>query len=173
VPFSEDGGIEPYTFQNMRELEQYVDMARLETAGSLFRKIKVWAGKFYDTDTEEYTNLIAADIFFTYFQDRIGKTHYIFVWGDPDQGKGAILETFNQLAYRSASVTSATAATIYRMLGSVEKGQVILIIDEANKLENDDFMLNVLKVGYKGKTKVPRNMDTQISEKAHIEWFYV
>jgi|SRR5215216_542794 len=171
VPYSE-GGIEPYTFQSIDELNQYIELAKAETAGTLFTEVKDWAAKFYDTDTEEYTNLIAGDIVFTYFQDRIGKTHYVFVWGDPDQGKGAILETFNQLCYRGVSVTSATAATVYRMFGSIEKGQAVLIIDEANKLEDDNFLLNVLKVGYKGKQMIPRVMDAQSSENSKIEYFY-
>ena len=171
-PYMEDGGVEPYSFQSLEELQQCIQLAKTYSAGTLFRKVKEWAKAFYDTDTDEYINLIAADIIFTYFQDRIGKAHYIFVWGEPDQGKGAILETFNQLAYRGASITSATAATIYRMLGSVEKGQVTLIIDEANKLENDDFLLNVLKAGYKGNVKIPRVMDAQSSEHNKIEWFY-
>ena len=168
---SSDAGIEHYSFQNIAELEKFIDLARKESLSTLFQKVRKWVRLFYDTDTEEYINLIAADIVFTYFQDRIGKTHYMFVWGEPDTGKGAILETFNQLAYRGVSVTSQTAATIYRQLGSIEKGQVILIIDEANTLEEDNFLLNVLKVGYKGTTKVPRVMDAQSSQFSKVESF--
>jgi len=171
VPFTEEA-IEHYAFESMDEQEQHIQLAKKETAGSLFKKIRRWAAKFYDTDIPEYIDLIAGDIFFTYFQDRIGKTHYLFVWGDPDQGKGAILETFNQLGYRGVQITDATAATVYRILGSVEKGQAILIIDEANQLENDTFLLNVLKVGYKGNTKIPRVMDAQSSENNRVEYFY-
>jgi hypothetical protein len=172
VPFDDSAGIEHYSFSSKDELEQYIRRARGQTLGTLFRKVKHFVSKFHDTDVEAYTNLIAADIVFTYFQDKIGKTHYIFVWGEPDTGKGAILECFNQLGYRGDSVTVATAASIYRMLGSVEKGQIILIIDEANKLENDDFLLNVLKVGYKGNTKVPRVMDAQSSQFSKTQHFF-
>jgi hypothetical protein len=171
LPFNAEGAVEHFAFDSFEELQQIVQTTKLHTASTLFLKVKDWASKFYDTDTEEYINLIAADIVFTYFQDRIGITHYIFVHGDPDQGKGAILETFNQLAYRGASVASATPATIYRMLGTVEKGQITLIIDEANRLEDDDFMLTILKVGYKGNAKVPRSVDSQSSD-AKIEHFY-
>lgn len=171
VPYSEEG-IEHYTFQNIDELNQYITLARNETAGSLFRKVKDWAVKFYDTDTVEYINLIAGDVLFSYFHDKLGKTHYIFVWGPPDQGKGTVLETFNQLGYRAVFVTDATAATIYRILGSVEKGQAILVIDEANNIEDNTFVLNVLKVGYKGNTKIPRVMDAQSSENSKVEYFF-
>jgi hypothetical protein len=169
-PYTEIG-TEAYTFEDSQELEQYIELAKKETLGSLFKKVKHYAKLFYDTDTEEYTNLIAADIVFSYFQDRIGKTHYIFVYGEPGTGKGAILETFNQLAYRGVQVTDASAASVYRLLGAVEKGQVILIVDEANRLEDDSFLLDVLKVGYKGSTKVPRVMDAQSSE-SKVEYFY-
>jgi hypothetical protein len=170
-PYTEIG-TDPYTFEDAEELEQYIELAKHETLSSLFTKVKHYAKLFYDTDTEAYINLIAADIIFTYFQDRIGKTHYIFVYGEPGTGKGAILETFNQLAYRGVQVTDASAASVYRLLGSVEKGQVILIIDEANRLEDDSFLLDVLKVGYKGSTKVPRVMDAQSSSESKIEYFY-
>jgi hypothetical protein len=171
VPFAMDGAVEHYSFDSIDELKQIIQTAKLHTASNLFLKVKDWASKFYDTDTEEYINLIAADTVFTYFQDRIGITHYIFIHGDPDQGKGAILEIFNQLGYRGASVASATPATIYRMLGSLEKGQITLLIDEANRLEDDDFMLTILKVGYKGNAKVPRSIDSQSSD-AKIEHFF-
>lgn len=170
-PFAEDGAVEHYSYDSFEELQQTVQNAKLYTASILFKKVEEWAAKFFDTDTKEYTNLIAADIVFTYFADVIGKTHYIFVYGEPDQGKGSILETFNQLAYRGASVTSVTPATVYRMLGSVEKGQITMIIDEANKLEEDEFLLTILKVGYKGNSKVPRSVDTQSSD-AKMQYFY-
>jgi hypothetical protein len=170
-PYTEIG-TEPYYFEDIKELQQYIDLAKAQTLGTLFKDVKKWVKKFFDTDTEEYTNLIAADIIFTYFQDRIGKTHYLFPYGEPGTGKGAILECFNQLAYRGVQVTDASAAAIYRLLGNIEKGQVILIIDEANQLENDPFLLDVLKVGYKGNTKVPRVMDAQSSESSKVEYFY-
>lgn len=171
VPYSEEG-IEHYTFQSANELIEYIELAKIETVGTLFKKVKEWASKFYDTDTQEYIDLIAADVVGSYFVDKLGKTHYIFVWGEPDQGKGAILETFNQLGYRAVNVSDATAPTIYRILGSVEKGQAVLIIDEANELEDNTFLLNILKVGYKGNTKIPRVMDAQSSENSKIEYFY-
>jgi hypothetical protein len=170
-PYNESG-IEPYSFTDPKELEQCIQLAKLETAGSLFQKVKRWVQKFYDTDTEPYIDLIAADVVFTYFQDRLSKTHYIFVYGEPDTGKGSILEIFNQLGYRAAQVTNASAASIYRMLGSVEKGQVIVVIDEANRLEDDAFLLDVLKIGYKGNSKVPKVMDASSSENNRVEYFY-
>lgn len=52
-----------------------------------------------------------------------------------DITKGATLDTITQLGYRVAQVTSITAPVLYRMLGNVERGQIALAIDEANKLE--------------------------------------
>jgi hypothetical protein len=148
-----DIGTEPYYFEDVKDLQHYIDLAKTETLGTLFKQVKKWVKKFFDTDIEEYTNLIAADIIFTYFQDRMGKTHYLFPYGKPGTGKGAILECFNQLGYRGVQVTDASAAAVYRLLGNIEKGQVTLIIDEANQLENDPFLLDVLRLDTKAIQK--------------------
>lgn len=169
LPYNDSSGIEPYSFASRLELEQYIQRARLENLGTLFRKVQVYVKLFYDTDIQAYVDIVAADTIFTYFQDRLGKTHYLFIYGEPGTGKGVILETINQLAYRAADVTSITGPVLYRVMGSVERGQVTMIIDEANKLEDDALLLNVLKVGYKGNQRVPRIVD---NEKNIIEWFY-
>lgn len=169
VPYTENA-TEAYEFKDPVDLEYFIQRAKKETLGSLFRKVKRCASSFYDTDEEAYTNLIAADVVFTYFQDKIGKTHYVFVHGKPGTGKGAILETFNQLAYRGVQMTNTNAANLYRLLSHIEKGQVVIIIDEANRLDEDPFLLDVLKTGYKGIAKVPRMMDS--SSAANSKQFY-
>jgi hypothetical protein len=170
-PYMENA-TESYSFRDQSELENCIKMARSQTLGTLFKMVGLCVSSFYDTDNDAYTNLVAADILFTYFQDRIGKTHYVFVYGEPGTGKGVILECFNQLAYRGVQVTDASAASIYRVLGNVEKGQVVLIIDEANRLEDNPFLLEVLKVGYKGENKVPRVMDASSGENSKVVYYY-
>jgi hypothetical protein len=169
LPYSDSGGIDPYVFTDKADLEQYIELAKKENLGTLFRKVQACVKLFYDTDNIAYINLVAADVVFSYFQDRLGKTHYLFIYGDPGTGKGAVLDTMTQLAYRAADVTSITGPVLYRIMGSVERGQVVMIIDEANKLEDDELLLNVLKVGYKGKQRVPRIID---NERNIVEWFY-
>jgi hypothetical protein len=166
-----ENGTQPYRLRDRAELENFIEMAKLQTLGTLFEKVKRCVSLFYDTDNEAYTNLVAADIILTYFQDRVGKTHYIFVYGEPGTGKGTILECFNQLGYRGVAVTDASAATIYRVLGNVDKGQVTMIIDEANRLEDNPFLLDVLKVGYKGEAKVPRVLEGKSGDAKPV-YFY-
>lgn len=100
---------------------------------------------------------------FSYFQDKIGMTHYLFPYGLPGTGKGAMLETAHQLAYRAVLFSSARAASIYRTLGTVEPGQACLLIDEANGLGDNVDLQEVLKTGYKGNGKVPRVLDASSS----------
>lgn len=106
-PYMENA-TESYRFRDQSELEDYIEMAKSQSLGTLFKKVRLCVSSFYDTDNDAHANLVAADIIFTYFQDKIGKTHYIFVYGEPASGKGAILECFNQLAYRGVQVTDAT-----------------------------------------------------------------
>lgn len=69
-----------YQFSSKEEIEKFIEKARRETLDTLFEKVKaVWA-KYIDA--EEYHLIIcAADTIFTYFQDRIGMTHYLFFVG--------------------------------------------------------------------------------------------
>jgi hypothetical protein len=164
---------EPIAFKDRYELEEYIQIAKGHTLGTLFFTVRdKYVCKFYDTDTQAYIDLIAADILFTYFADRVGKTHYLWLWGDPGSGKGAIIETFHQLGYRVLVISDETAATIFRSLGNVEKGQIVIIIDEANYLEKNPHLVTVFKVGYKGNTKIPRVMDAQSSALAKTEYYY-
>jgi hypothetical protein len=168
LPYT-DAGIDPYVFTDKQELENFIELAKRENLGTLFRKVQRYVRLFYDTDNQAYIDLVTSDIIFTYFQDRLGKTHYLFIYGDPGTGKGAVLDTITQLGYRTADVTSVTGPVLYRIMGSVERGQVTMLIDEANKLEDDELLLNVLKVGYKGQQRVPRILD---NERNIVEWFY-
>ncbi|MFL6485127.1 MAG: hypothetical protein ACJ71D_00225 [Nitrososphaera sp.] len=70
LPFNADGAVEHDAFESFEELQQTIQKAKLHTASTLFLKVKNWASKFYDTDIEEYINLIAADIVLLIF--RIG-----------------------------------------------------------------------------------------------------
>jgi hypothetical protein len=171
VPYTEKA-IEPYSFESIEELASFIERASKESGGSLFEKIRICVKTFYDTDIQEYLDLIAADVFFTYFQDRFGKTHYIFLHGKPGTGKGAVEEIANQLVYRAVVITNANAPNLYRLLGDLEKGQVTIIIDEANRLEDDPFLQEVLKTGYKGNARVARILDASSSANAQQRYYF-
>jgi hypothetical protein len=157
----------PYSFNNIDEIRQYIDRAKKETLDSLWEKVRATVQSFNATDSR-YIEILTADIIFSYFADRIGMTHYLFPYGRPGTGKGAMLETCHQLAYRAVLVSNATAANVYRLLGAIEIGQCSLLIDEANNLENDLFIMEVLKTGYKANGKVPRIMDGSSSNAEQI-----
>jgi hypothetical protein len=58
------------------------------------------------------------------------------------------------------------------LLGDLEKGQVTIIIDEANRLEEDPFLQEVLKTGYKGNARVARMLDASSSTNAQQRYYF-
>jgi len=157
LPVAEDEPM-PYRYSGLEGLELYLKAAKQETLQSLYDKAKVIVADYCDTEPA-YVNLLAADLVFTYFQDRIGMTHYILLIGLPNTGKGAILETAHQLAYRAVIVASATSASVFRTLGTTEPGQACILIDEANNLADNEELQVVLKTGYKQNGTIPRVLD--------------
>ena len=90
----------PYSFKDKEEFESYVQRARSETLDSLFQKtLAIWK-KYIDAD-EFHLKICATDTMFTYKQDVIGTTHYLFFIADNDAGKSNNLKLFNILAYRN------------------------------------------------------------------------
>lgn len=165
-PFTESEP-KPYSFANNNELRQYLARARHEDLDSLWSKVRSTVAAFNATD-DRYIEILTADIIFSHFADKIGGTHYLWPHGRSGTGKGSMLETAHQLAYRAALVSNTTAANVYRLLGSIEIGQCSLLIDEANNLENDPFLMEVLKTGYKANGKVPRIMDASSSDAEQV-----
>ncbi len=86
-----------YVFSDMQEIKEYAKRAEKENLDTLFEKVKnVWK-KYFDIDDETLT-LCAADTIFTYFQDKLGMTHYLLFVGDNNTGKSNALESFIILA---------------------------------------------------------------------------
>lgn len=52
---------------------------------SLYTKVKSMCKKYADRD-DFHIVICAADIIFTYFQDKLGMTHYLLFVGDNDVG---------------------------------------------------------------------------------------
>ena len=70
-----------YVFSSREEIEQYIKRAEKESLDSLFEKTKnIWK-KYFDIDDKTLT-LCSADTLFTYFQDKMGMTHYLLFVGD-------------------------------------------------------------------------------------------
>ena len=138
---------EPYKFESMQHFESCVQKARGETLDSLYRKVKsVWL-KYIDAD-DFHISICTADTIFTYYQDKIGLTHYLFFVGSPGCGKSNNLLVLNYLAYRNFTSTDMTVANIYQFLGSGEEGQGTLCEDEADRIDEDRQKMAIHKNGY-------------------------
>jgi hypothetical protein len=138
---------EPYRFQSKKEFESCIEKARGETLDSLYRKVKsIWL-RYIDAD-DFHISICAADTVFSYFQDKIGLTHYLFFVGSPGSGKSNNLLVLKYLAYRNFTSTDMTAANIYQFLGSGEEGQGTLCEDEADRMDEDRQKMGIYKNGY-------------------------
>jgi hypothetical protein len=66
----------PYTFDSKEKFEEVVESTKTKNLDIIYRKVKsIWT-KYIDAD-DFHISLCAADTIFTYFQDKIGLTHYL------------------------------------------------------------------------------------------------
>jgi hypothetical protein len=159
-----------YEFRSLTEVQDYINRARDESIDSLYEKVKSIFAKYIDADNDHLT-ICAADTIFTYFQDKIGQTHYLMFVGDNGTGKSNNLVVFQYLGYRPLFDTSITPANIYSYLGSVEEGQGIILEDEADNIDSNLEKMKIYKVGYNAGKKVSR-MDLTFGRKQQSYWTY-
>jgi hypothetical protein len=137
---------EPYRFRTKEDFESCIQKARRERLDSLYRKVKAIWSKYIDAD-DFHLSICAADTIFTYYQDKMGLTHYLYFVGGNDSGKSNNLLVLKHLAYRNFTSTGMTVANVYQFLGSDEEGQGTLCYDEADRIDEDRPMMGVLKNG--------------------------
>lgn len=137
----------PYIFKSKQEFELCVNKARNETLDTLYIRVKSIWKKYIDAD-DFHISICAADTIFTYHQDKIGLTHYLFFVGNNSSGKSNNLTLLHFLAYRNFTSTDMTAANIYQFLGSDEEGQGTLCEDEADRIDEDRQKMAICKNGY-------------------------
>jgi hypothetical protein len=155
----------PYVFGSKEELQTYVDRAKTETLDSLYNSVKsIWA-KYIDAD-DFHLSICAADTIYTYYQDKIGLTHYLFFVGNNGSGKSNNLRLLQQLSYRNMTSTDVTAANIYQFLGSDEEGQGSLCEDEADTIDEDRDKMRIYRNGYTSGFPVLRT-DTSYGRKQY------
>lgn len=163
-PNPEECPYEPYEFADIDEALVYLEKARKESLDTLFEKAMSVVGKYNDQDKQKIV-LIAADIIWSYFQDKFSTTHYVGVVGDNGSGKSTVGDTFEAIGYRVVNMTDPTAANIFRVLGRIEPGQCCIVADEAEKIDKSSDIMTVLKTGYQIKGKVARmNMTNEIQQ---------
>lgn len=155
-PPSEDEVLhQPYQFESKQEIETIINLAKKETIFTLFRKARSIVSKY--VDQEDYLiNLISVNTIFSYFQDRFSTVHYVGIFGDNGTGKSSIGDVAEAMFYRSLNTTDPNAPNIFRSLGNIEPGQITLILDEAEKVDQFTDMVTLLKSGYAFNKKVSR-----------------
>lgn len=136
-----------YQFSSLLEVDAYLTKVVPDTLDSLYKKVKSTWKKYVDAD-DFHISICAADTIFTYFQDKIGLTHYLFFVGNNGSGKSNNLKVFQQLAYRNMTSTDVTAANIYQYLGSLEEGIGTLCEDEADNIDENREKMRIYKNGY-------------------------
>jgi Bifunctional DNA primase/polymerase, N-terminal len=137
----------PYTFKSVQEFHEFVEDTRGKNLDGLFRNVKSIWEKYVDAD-DFHISICAADTIFTYFQDKIGLTHYLFFVGGNSSGKSNNLTVLHFVAYRNMMSSGMTAANVYQFLGSREEGIGTICEDEADNIDEDREKMKVYKNGY-------------------------
>jgi hypothetical protein len=166
-PVREEYPYQPYEFKTLTEPQEYLLRALEETPDTLYAKTKAFVKLFNDVN-EKTVNLLSSYIFSSYFQDRFSTVHYINVVGANGTGKSAFGDTFECLGYRVVNVTNTSEAFWFRIFGTVEYGQVTIVVEEFDKMDENSQIMAMLKVGYQPNARVPR----MNNDNSKMEFFY-
>jgi hypothetical protein len=168
APPREEYPYTPYEFESIEELNHFIDKAKTITLDEIYIKCKTFFSKYVDQDDHIIT-ILDADCILTYFQDLFPAIHYSEGIGDNDVGKSSIGYTFEYTAYRVVKGTSISGANYYRVLGTDEPGQCVIIEDEGDSISEDPDKVKILKSGYEYSGQVPKiNMNSSNQEQ---KWF--
>ena len=166
-PNKEECPFPVYEFENEAQLNEYIKRAKgIESIADLFYASKHFWKLYVDHD-EEIIILLAADSILTYFQDLFSVIHYVEAVGKNDVGKSSMGYTMQYTGYRAVKATSISGANYFRMFGTVEPGQCVIIEDEGDSISDDPEKVRILKAGYEYNEKVPKtNINTQNQEQS-------
>lgn len=143
----------PYSFKDEAELLHYLKKAHYETIDTLYIKSKNIVQRYVAQDPR-IQRLVSIDIVWTYFQDRFPTVHYDNMVGDNTSGKTATGDTIEETAYRTVAMQDPSAANVTRAMGGNEPGQITIVLDEAEKINDYPEMLAALKAGYQRDKKI-------------------
>jgi hypothetical protein len=147
------------------------DVKTNESADTLFSQIKrQW--KKYVNESDNHINVCAGDCVFTYFQDRLGSTHYLFFVADTEAGKTTNLRLYQKLGYRAFLGLDISTANIYRFYGNEYEGIGTLLEDEIDNLDEQTRKFKMYKSGYTKGIKVPKSEKPSESEGFEQEGYY-
>jgi hypothetical protein len=157
----------PYIFKSKQEFDKLIEDTRGTNLDSLYRNVKSIWNKYVDAD-DFHISICAADTIFTYFQDKIGLTHYLFFVGGNNSGKSNNLTVLHFLTYRNMLSSGMTSANIYQFLGNGEEGVGTICEDEADNIDEIHAMdkMRIYKNGYTTGIPVFRT-DTSFGRKQY------
>jgi len=155
----------PYSFSSLEQTKECIHKTKNETLDTLYRNTKSIWKKYIDAD-DFHISMCAADTISTYYQDRLGLTHYLFFVGNNNSGKSNNLHVFHWLGYRNMMSTDVTSANIYQFLGSDEEGVGTICEDEADNIDDDRDKMRIYKNGYTTGNPVLRT-DTSYGRKQY------
>lgn len=146
-----------FEFVSEEELKKMWQDVDNMTIDDFFETIKAIFDKYIAADN--YIKVfLAATTIFSYFVDRFDLVYYPLIIGDHGSGKTAILDVFDETAYRTMMSSSQSEAAVYNGLGFIEPAQQTLLMDEVHTAKSG--MLEILKSGYDKKGKAHRVQDT-------------
>ena len=171
-PHLEEYPSKPYIFESKEELEKFVKMVKEKgvSIDSLFWKTNNFISKFI-VHQSRILDYISGLIFFSYFQDKFSTIPYTMFVSDGGSGKSTIGNVFEDLGYRCVNMTDPTTANLFRIFGIVEAGQCTLVLDEAEKIDQDKDMMSILKNGYEYGKRVQRI--NQFGTQEHFPYFWI
>ena len=95
----EDHQTKAYSFKDEEEVS-----ATSTSFDKLDNTIKKIDSKYIDAD-DYHVSMLTVSVIFTYFQDRVGTTHYLFFVGPPNCGKTNNLTLIQEMGYRCMGST--------------------------------------------------------------------
>jgi hypothetical protein len=145
----------PYSFSSEQMITECMNKAKCFTRGDIYDLVKSICQLFIFADNN-HISLLTAGITYTHDQDRLKLTHYLFFVGKPGSGKSNNLALIQLLGYRTFMSTDMTSSNIYQFLGSQEEAIGTLCIDEANSIDENKKIMEILKTGYVTGGRVAR-----------------
>jgi len=143
-----------YTPYSLSRLEFETLSAKNATKEQLLDEIKEQVDK-YISSTDIVKNLILGDLFFTYCQEWVSTTHYLFFVGETESGKSSALHLFRYLGYRCLYGVDIPKADVYSFLGTDEEATGIIAEDEAQEMAVNREKIRLYKNSYTRGSKQP------------------
>jgi len=122
---------------------------------SLDAEIEACISRYADVPSREL-KLSARYVRLTYIADKLNELSYLRATGERGSGKSRYISAVGMLCLRPISVSSPSAASLFRMMDAY---QPTLILDECNLAvgsEDTDMLIQILNSGFQRVTNIPR-----------------